>query len=306
MALRLERARLQAAGLAANTRRAYGFDWADFTSWCESAGRASLPATADTVSLYVVALARAGRLVATMERRCAAIAHYHLAAGMPSPITADVREVLYGLRRKLGCAPQHAKAALSVEELQAMLAATAKDARGVRDRALLLLGFAGGLRRSELSGLDVADVRVVEEGLEVRLRRSKTDQEGRGRELGVHRGRRKATCPVRALEAWMVERGRWAGPVFAVVERPSGRLTRRRLSPQGCAAVVKAAAKAAGLDPARYAGHSLRAGLATVAAEHGASEKAIMARTGHRSVAMVQRYIRHGSLFRVNPLEAVL
>ena len=292
--------------LSANTRRAYAFDWMDFRRWCDEAGRVSLPATGDTVSLYVVALAQARRLVATVERRCAAIAHYHLVAGLASPIGEDVREVLYGLRRRLGTAPVHAKAPVTVEELRAMLAATPRDARGARDRSLLLLGFAGGLRRSELAALELADVTVTDAGLVVRLRWSKTDQEGVGRELAVHRGRHRLTCPVRALEAWVCERGRWPGALFCVIDRNTGRLRRRGLSAEACAAVVKAAAREAGLDPARYAGHSLRAGMATAAAEGGASEMAIMTRTGHRSVAMVQRYIRHGSLFAVNPLEAVL
>jgi integrase len=305
-ALRIERAAITERRLSVNTRRAYRADWADFLRWCDSAGRAPLPASTDTVCLYLVGQARAEKLVATIERRCSSIAFEHLRVGARSPINEDVREVLYGLRRKLGVAPVNAKVALSVDDLRAVLRATPEDVWGVRDRAVLLLGFASGLRRSELSALDLASVRFEPAGLVVTVARSKTDQEGLGREVGVHRGRHRLTDPVGAVTAWIRERGNWPGPLFPIIDVNTGAISRRRVSGHGLAEVVQSAVKRAGLDPARYGGHSLRAGCATAAAANGASDLAIMRRTGHSSVAMVGRYVRHASVFAVDPLAGVL
>jgi integrase len=282
--LRRERAAIAGERRAASTLRAYASDWADWEAWCERAGRRPLPATADALTLYLVDLARVGRSVPTLERRCVAITGRHAAAGKASPVTADVREVLAGLARRVGRAPRCQKLALAVDDLVRMLAACPEGARGARDRAALLIGFGAGFRRSELCGLDLADVSVRKEGLLLRLRRGKTDQEGRGREVGVHRGRRVATCPVRALEAWLRERGRWPGPLFVRI-MADGAVTHERLRGGAVAELVKAAARRVGLDAARYSGHSLRAGFATAAAERGASDRDIMARTGHRSAA---------------------
>jgi len=305
--LRRERAELAARKRARSTVIAYASGWRDFVAWCLSAGRSSLPASADSVSLYVVDLARRGRLPATIAQRLAAIASAHLAAGQASPtVHPDVREVVAGVRRKLGTAPRHAKAALTVEELRAMVKALPAGARGARDRCILLLGFASALRRSELSALDLADLRVERGGLVICLRRSKTDQSGAGRELGIPRGLRRFTCPVRAYEAWLVERGHAPGPVFVQCDLNTGALSRRRLSGRGVAEALKSAARRAGLDASRYGGHSLRAGCVTAADGGGASTGSIMARTGHKSVEMVQRYVRHSSLFDVDALAGVL
>lgn len=298
MALRRERAAVSISVQSLNTRRAYRADWADFLRWCRLAGLGCLPATPDTVQLYLVDLAGAGRLPSTLERRAAAIAHEHRVGGYRSPVDADTREVLAGLRRRIGSAPRHAKAALAVADLGRLLGFCGGGSRGVRDRAILLLGFASGLRRSELAGLDLADVEVSADGVCVQLRRSKTDQLAFGREVGVHRGAVPGTCPVLALEAWILARGSWPGPLFS--------RRRSRLSGAAISGVVKRAASAAGLDPCRYGGHSLRAGLATAAAAGGASVVSIMGRTGHRSVAMVERYVRHGSVFSVDPLRGQL
>ena len=180
-----------------------------------------------------------------------------------------------------------------------MVAGLPEGLLGIRDRALLLVGFAGAFRRSELVGLDIADLDFNHDGLTVTLRRSKTDQEGEGRKVGLPYGSNPSTCPVRSLQAWIEASAIEAGPVFRSVNR-HGRLQPDRLSDKAVALVVKRRAEAAGLDPSRYAGHSLRAGLATAAANAGVSERAIMAQTGHRSVQMVRRYIRDGSLFREN------
>jgi integrase len=170
---------------------------------------------------------------------------------------------------------------------------------GARDRALILLGFAGAFRRSELVGLDVEDCAFGKDGLTVTLRRSKTDQEGAGRRIGIPFGSNPETCPVRTMQTWIERAGIGAGPLFRSINR-HGQVQPGRLSGIDVARVVKKLAQRAGLDAAKYAGHSLRAGHATSAAIAGASERSIMNQTGHRSVQMVRRYIRDGSLFREN------
>jgi integrase len=159
-----------------------------------------------------------------------------------------------------------------------------------------------------LAGLDVADLRFERRGVVAHVRRSKTDPEGDGRELGVHRAGQAELCPVRALRAWLKARGAWAGPVFCAIDpnHPDGELRRERLHPDAISQVVKRAAAAAGLDPRRIGGHSLRAGCATAAGAAGASDIAIMRRTGHRSLAMVGRYIRPASVFALDPLREAL
>ena len=196
-----------------------------------------------------------------------------------------------------------------------MIAAQPDTLAGLRNRALLLLGFAGALRRSELVGLDVEDLDFTSAGLVVTLRRSKTDQDGDGRKLGVPYGGRLETCPVRTSQSWLSAAAITTGPMFREITKADrilnpytdkkGRQRGVRLGDKAVALIVKRAAQEAGLDPTRYAGHSLRAGLATSAAAAGASERAIMATTGHRSVQMVRRYIRSGELFRENAAATV-
>jgi integrase len=170
---------------------------------------------------------------------------------------------------------------------------------------MLLVGFAAALRRSELVVLDRCDVADTPEGLVVTLRRSKTDQEGGGRKIGVPYGSHPATCPVRVLRAWTDTAAIVEGPLFKPTIDRSGRLGDSRASDRAVARAVQRAARAAGLDPRLYAGHSLRAGLATSAAAAGASERSIMNQTGHKSLPMVRRYSRDGSLFTDNAAAAV-
>jgi integrase len=164
---------------------------------------------------------------------------------------------------------------------------------------VILLGFAGAFRRSELAGLSLEDCTFGKDGLTIMLRRSKTDQEGVGRKVGIPYGSNPETCPVRNLQTWIEQAGMTSGPVFRSINR-HGQVRAGRLTGMDIARVVKKLARRAGLDPAKYAGHSLRAGHATSAAIAGASERSIMNQTGHWSVQMVRRYIRNGSLFREN------
>jgi integrase len=227
-----------------------------------------------------------------------AINREHRVANLP-PLGDNpaLREVLTGIRRTHGTAPRQVSAILT-DDLRAMLAATPDSLRGQRNRALLLLGFAGAFRRSELVALNVEDLEFQRNGVVVTLRRSKTDQEGESRRVGVPYGSTELTCPVRALQSWLELADITKGAVFRAVDR-HGNLG-NRLGDHAVARLVKEHAALVGLDPARYAGHSLRAGLATSAADGGASDRAIMRQTGHRSSAMVNRYVREGRLFRDN------
>ena len=191
------------------------------------------------------------------------------------------------------------KTAALTNDIRAMMDATDTGLIGVRDRALLLLGFAGAFRRSELVGLDAEDCAFGRDGLTITLRRSKTDQDGQGRKIGIPYGSNPDTCPVRVLQFWLERVNLTSGPVFRSIDR-HGSLKPAKLSGIDVSRIVKKLAQRAGLDSAKYAGHSLRAGHATSAAIAGASERSIMNQTGHRSVQMVRRYIRDGSLFREN------
>jgi site-specific recombinase XerD len=286
------------ASKAESTLRGYTADWRDFCVWADAKGLASLLASPEAVAAYIAECA--GRLkVGSIQRRLNAIAEAHKAAGAESPTHSPmVRNVMKGIRRTLGTAPEPKAPALT-DNIRAMVDAADTGMIGLRDRALILLGFAGAFRRSELVGLDAADCAFGKDGLTVTLRRSKTDQDGAGRKVGIPYGANPETCPVRTMQAWMEAAGVSGGPVFRSINRHE-KMGPGRLSGIDVARIVKKLASRAGLDPAKYAGHSLRAGHATSAAMAGASERSIMNQTGHRSVQMVRRYIREGNLFREN------
>jgi len=283
---------------AEHTWRAYRSDWSDFMAWCAVHKLPGLPAEPATVAAYLVSMVQRGARVSTIQRRVSSIAQAHRAGGHEPPPTADwtVRQVLRGIRRELGSAPA-VKSPLLPADLRELLAVLDPGTRrGLRDRAILLLGFAGAFRRSELVGLDLEDLVERPDGLAVRLRRSKTDPEGRGELRGIPFGRRAETCPVLAVRAWREASGLTSGPLFRGLGR-GGALLEERLSDRGVARVVQRAARLAGRHPGQYAGHSLRSGLATAAAEGGAPSWVIRRQTGHRSDRMLDRYIRSGRLF---------
>jgi site-specific recombinase XerD len=286
------------ASKAESTIRGYRADWRNFCGWCESHGLCPLPASAETVASYIAECA-ARLKVGSIQRRLNAIAEAHKAVGLEPPTHhLMVTNTMKGIRRTKGTAPEQKTPTLT-DDIRAMVNATDTGIIGVRDRAMLLLGFAGAFRRSELVGLDVEDCVFAKDGLTVTLRRSKTDQDGAGRKIGIPYGSNPETCPVRTLQAWLEITGINTGPLFRSINR-HGQVRSGRLSGIDISRVVKKLAKRAGLNPARYAGHSLRAGHATSAAIAGATERSIMNQTGHRSVQMVRRYIRDGSLFREN------
>jgi integrase len=280
------------------TKRAYTADWKHFTTWCDEHGLPALPAAPQTLILYLTELADTHK-VSTLQRRISAVSQAHKAAGHTTP-TGDqrVRLVMAGIRRRKGVA-QEGKAPATIEVVRHLVDTLGKDLMGKRDRALLLVGFAGAFRRSELVSLNLNDVQFTKQGLIVSLRRSKTDQEGEGRKVGIPPGVDPSTCPVRALRAWLDGARIQEGAIFRSMDR-HGNVKAQRLSSKSVALIVKRCAESAGLDPEDYAGHSLRAGLATSAAAAGVSERAIMQQTGHTSTKMVRKYIRDGSLFRDN------
>jgi integrase len=291
---------------ASNTKRAYEADLRSFHTFCDQIGHPSCPALPETVILYLMHQAEEGFAMATLTRRLSAIIAEHMNTHPchPTPCGKEVNAVLALIRRKFGV-PEKPKTPVSPEALEAMLESVGAGVGGLRDRALLLTGFASGMRRAELGALDVGDVTFERLGVVIRILRSKTDQKGKGQEVGVHRSPRKKVCPVRALEQWIAARGNWDGPLFPPVLR-SGKVTGKRLQPRAIARVVKRAARRAGLDPKQYAGHSLRSGCATAAAAAGADIKAIADRLRHASTRTTEKYVRHGSLFAVNPLKGVL
>jgi integrase len=202
------------ASKAENTLRGYQSDWRDFCAWCEAhGGLCPLPAPADAVAAYIAECA--GHLKpGSIQRRLNAIAEAHKAAGAESPThAAIVRNTLKGIRRTLGTAPAQKAAALT-DDIRAMVASTDAGLIGARDRALVLLGFAGAFRRSELVGLAVEDCDFGKDGLTLTLRRSKMDQTGAGRKIGIPYGSNPETCPVRTIQAWLEASGISLGPLF--------------------------------------------------------------------------------------------
>jgi integrase len=284
--------------LSSNTQRAYQSDLGEFERW-----GGSIPASPEVLASYLAD--RADTLaVASLVRHVASISKAHEARALPNPTKSElVRATMRGIKRTRGCAQREAKPLLR-DDLLMVLDYMGNGLKDVRDRALLLIGFAGALRRSELVGLDAGDIEHVRQGIILTLRRSKTDQDRRGRRIGIPFGRTR-WCPVGALDAWMAASGIIEGAIFRLVDRHS-RIHAARLSGEAVSLVVRQRVAAARLDASRYSGHSLRAGLATSAAQAGVPTRKIRAQTGHASDAMLVRYIREGELFTENAAGALL
>lgn len=282
---------------AKNTMRGYKADWRHFSDFAGRNGFAALPAAPETVCAYLTVCADSGLRAGSIQRRVSAIAAMHTAAGFDSPTSAAaVRLCLSGIRRAIGT-EQIGKAPVLTSDVAAMLSHVPEGLLGIRNRALVLLGFAGAFRRSELVGLDVEDLTFTEDGVKVRIRRSKTDQEGAGQVIGIVYG--SGLCPVRALRQWLETAGITTGPVFRSVHR-GGHVQPGRLSDQVVASVVKQLAAAVRLDAKQYAGHSLRAGLVTQAVVNHVDLPAIQRQTRHKSLEMLLRYSRAAKLFTDN------
>lgn len=286
------------AALSSRTRATYARHWGQFATWCAARGIPAgqlLPAPADLVALYLHERAEAGRAVATLSLDLAAICQAHRLAGLEPPRDHPSLALAWkGLRRRVGAergASPNRKAPLLAEEVTSMVVTEPASLAGMRNRALLALGFAGGFRRSELVALQLQDLEHVPgRGVRVTVRRSKVDQVGEGGSKAVAYGQGKA-CPVTLLQAWRGALEAPSGPLFRSIDR-WGKVGAQPLSGRSVARIVKAAAKRVGIDPGRVAGHSLRAGFVTSALAAGVSPTDVCRQTHHRSVDMVSVYDR--------------
>lgn len=282
-----------AANYAPTTVRAYAWAWSHFARWCAGRGLDPLPATPAAVCAYLTERAEQGVTFGTLSLTSCAIAFEHRRAGAADPTDQKaVRQVRRGLRRSLGTAPVRQARPLTVAEIRAIVTRIDRTSpQGARDAALILLGFASALRRSELAALTLADIQTKPTGLLITIRASKTDPDRRGQVVGVAHGRHAATDPVGALATWLAVRGTAPGPVFTSM-RPGGPAL-QPISGNAIARILRARAGAAGLPTARITGHSLRAGHATSAALAGVGVERIAAQTRHKRIdVLIERYIR--------------
>lgn len=292
----------QDAADAPATLRAYAGDLANYAAWCELHGLAAMPATPEVVGAYLAA-AGEGYALPTLRRRVAAIARACGVAGHPLDTRHPaIRETLRGIGRRHG-QPARRAAALTTAEVKALGRACGTGLAGARDRAMLLLGFAGALRRSELVGLDMAHVTWTDDGLRLRIGRSKTDPDGAGADIAIPRGRAPATCPVAALQAWLTAAGIDDGPLFRKVNR-GGAVEPARLGADAVRSILRKRAALAGLQSTLdepISPHGLRAGFVTTAYRHGVPDEEIMGHTRHRSLATMRGYVRRAKLSQSSP-----
>jgi site-specific recombinase XerD len=289
---------LLSSAISDATRRAYRSDLQHFQDY-----GGEVPTTPEAVAAYIASMA-SEYAPATIVRHIASLSKAHKAIGAKNPTQSElVRQALRGMKRLRGTAQRQAKPLLK-EDLFAVLERMGDRPKDIRDRALLLVGFAGGFRRSELVGINFEDIEWVRQGVIIKLRRSKTDQEGAGRWIGIPFGRTR-WCPVKATETWLQTAEIGDGAIFRVLDRHS-RVQGKRLSGEAVSFILKSRLRQAGIDPERYSGHSLRAGFATSAATAGVSTLKIRQQTGHTTDAMLARYIRESDLFTNNAAGAVL
>ena len=279
---------------ANNTLRAYQSDYRDFSLFCSKNGLSSMPTQPKIVALYITHLSKFSKF-STLKRRIASISVIHKLKGhyldTKHPI---IMENLHGIKRILG-SRQKAKKPLLINSLKKIIKAIDQEKKERdRDRALILIGFAGGFRRSELVSILKEDVELVDEGLKILIKKSKTDQSGEGSVKAIPYFQNQEFCPVIALKKYM-----------SLKKFNSNSEKIFKLSDKSVALIIKKYAQIAGLDPTKYAGHSLRSGFATTAAEFGAEERNIMTMTGHKTTQMVRRYIQEANLFKNNALNKI-
>ena len=276
---------------ANNTLRAYQSDFKDFTLFCSKNGFSSIPTQPKIIALYITNLSKTSKF-STLKRRIASISVIHKLKGhyldTKHPI---IMENLHGIKRTLG-SRQKAKKPILINDLKLIIKVIDKER--IRDKALILVGFAGGFRRSELVNFDYEDIELVSEGVKILIKRSKTDQSGEGSIKAIPYFENKEFCPVIALKKYIDHK---------FPEDNKGKVF--DISDKSVALIIKKYAEKAGLDASKYAGHSLRSGFATTAAEFGAEERNIMAMTGHKTTQMVRRYINEANLFKNNALNKI-
>ena len=290
------------AGRSETTWRAYGSDLAHFATWCADAGLSPLPAEPATVTGYLLACCEELSL-ATLQRRLAALSIAHRVLGVPSPTeTQSVRLTWAGMRRTLGpVSPQRRVDAIVTSVLTTLVAPLGEAVIDHRDRAILVMGFAGALRRSELSALDVEDVTVTEDGLQVAVHATPAAGEDGGRTVVLPYGSRRSTCPVRSWQTWLQASGLRSGPAFPSMTKGGAGLKDRRMPGQSIARMIKRRAEDVGLDPRSFSGHSLRAGFATAAVRAGLPDRSVMVQTGHRSTLALTACVRGAAPVVDNP-----
>lgn len=281
------------ASRAGNTVRAYRSDWADFEQWCRSQNLTALPAEPQSIALYLASLPGRGLKASTIKRRRAAIKWAHRHLDTINPVShPGVSQVLDGIGRTIGSAPNK-KTALTVQVLERVLRKIPDDLAGIRDRAMLLVGFAGALRRSELVALDLADVTRHPKGLVLRIRKSKTDQAGEGMIKAIPHGKRLKV--IVALDAWIKAGKITSGPLFRYTRGIT--VGTERLRDQQVARMIKSRMRKAGLDSRSFSGHSLRSGFITSAAEAGASLQSIADVAGHAKLDTTRGYMQVADAF---------
>ena len=274
---------------ANNTLRAYQSDYRDFTTFCVKNSFSSLPTQPKIIALYITHLSKSFKF-STLKRRIASISVIHKLKGYYLDIKHPIiMENLHGIKRTLG-SRQKAKKPILINDLKLIIKAI--DKKKIRDKAIILIGFAGGFRRSELVNINFEDIDFVSEGVKILVKRSKTDQSGEGMIKAIPHFENSEFCPVIALKEYIESKNIKEGQIFSI-------------SDKSVALIIKKYAKKAGLDSSRYAGHSLRSGFATTAAELGAEERNIMAMTGHKTTQMVRRYIHEANLFKNNALNKI-
>ena len=288
------------------TLRAYKADWTHYAAWCAAKGFTPVPAAPATIGAYLASL-KDSHAPTTIRRRLAALGKMHRFNDLPwNPGHRDIQEPLQGLLRQHG-RPVRKAAALTLPLLRQLLATCDRTARGRRDRALLLIGFAGALRRSELVALQVEHVAVVAGGLRLRLLRGKTDQAGQGAEVGLPRGRHAETCPVRAFDEWQAVARRKAGPLFRRVSAAGG-IGTAALHPDAVRRILAHRARLAGLELAgaeRLSAHALRVGFITEAYGKGVRDEDIMRHTRHRDLRTMRGYVQRAGLVDDSPAGAL-
>ncbi len=292
---------------ANNTLRAYKSDFKDFGAFCAKHGLSSLPSEPKIVSIYLTHLSKNSK-ISTIRRRLVSISMVHKLKGhyldTKHPI---ITENLLGIKRVKGTI-QKGKKPLLINHLKSILNVIdeqkCEEIKKLRDRSIILIGFGGGFRRTELISLDHEDLEFVPEGLKITIRRSKTDQFGEGMTKGLPYFSNEIYCPVTSLKQWLEVSKIKSGPIFRRFSKGS-LLTEKRLTDQSVVLLMKKYLNLAGIENKNFAGHSLRAGFATVAAESGADERSIMAMTGHKTTQMVRRYIREANIFKNNALNKI-
>ena len=293
---------------AGNTVRAYKSDFNHFGLFCTQKGFKSLPTEPKIVSLYLTYLSTKDAKMSTLKRRLVSIGVIHKLKGHYLDTKhPTIIENIMGIKRRKGSI-QRSKKPLLINDLKEIINAIDeqknKEIKKIRDRSIILIGFSGGFRRSEIVSLDYDDLDFVREGLKITLRRSKTDQFGEGSLKGLPYFDNQQYCPVASIQKWLNISKINSGPLFRRFSKGS-KLSENRLTDQTVALLVKEYLQIAGIDSKNYSGHSLRSGFATSAAESGAEERSIMAMTGHKSTEMVRRYIKEANLFKNNALNKI-